>query len=207
MKKVFLFAALAILLMPFLFLVGCGEGSASGLLGGNEEGATPQRTTGRQPPPTLGSAFDTEAGGERSVADPSSDGALERVEVLIAPIWLQSFEDGTFMAVTDLPAKQNIYILTRTSHWAHPEDEVPFITKLETITIRQNASFSQRFSPDPLHWTRAVEVSIEPFEILQKLPLPETTAEGIEIGAGVGFTIRYRALEDHDRVVFFHRLE
>ena len=207
MKKFFLFAMFVMLLTPFLILMGCGENFASGLLGGDdEEDVTLQQPAGRRPPPTLGSVFDTGGDTDGRVTDPRNDDEVNRVEVLMSPVWLQSFEDGTFMAVTDLPAQQDIYILTRTSHWAHAEDEVPFITKLETITIRQNASFSQRFSPDPLHWTRAVEVSIEPIEMLKKLSFPEITAEKIEI-AEADITINYRALENHDRVVFFHRPE
>ena len=199
-KKFFLFA---ILVIPFLILTSCGEDVGSGIRTG--DGVTPQQQpSGRRPPPTLGSTFDPGDGdtGGRVTGDLRDNG--DRVEILISPVWLQSCEDGTFMAVTDLPARQNIYILTRTSHWAHPEDDVPFVTKLETITIKQNASFSQRFSANPLHWTRAVEISIEPFETLQKLSLPETTAEGIEIAEGTEFSARYRALENHDKVVFFH---
>ena len=203
-KRFFLFA---ILLISLSVLAGCGEELASGLVGG-EDTTTQRQPAGRQPPPTLRSTFDGGGTTGGRVTNPrNGDGEANRVEVLISPVWLQSFEDGTFMAVTDFPAKKDVYILTRTSHWAHPEDEVPFVTELETVTIRENASFSQRFSPDPLHWTRAVEVSIESFETLQKLPLPETTAEGIEIGEGAEFTVRYRAVENHDRVVFFHRPE
>ena len=207
-KRFFLFTAFAMLLLtPSLFLTGCGENFVSGLLGGDEgkEGdVTPQQPAGRPPPPTLGSAFDAD---DRATGELRSDDTPERVEILIVPVWLQRFDDGTFMVVTDLPAKQNIYVLVRISHWAHPEDEVPFMTTLATVTIRKNASFSQRFSADPLHWTRAVEVSIEPFKALEKLPLPETTSEGIEIEAGTEFTARYRSLENNDRVVFFHRPE
>lgn len=201
-KRFFHFASVAMLLMPFLALMGCGEGFDSGL---QEEDTTSRQRSDHSPPPTFGSVFDTD---DRASGDSFDDSALDSAEVLTALVWLEKLDNGNMRVMTRLPAQQKTHILVRISHWAHKEDEAPFIAPWAIITIEKNASFSFEFLPEPEHWTRAIRVQIQPFEALSYPGILKEvkykTAEGYDIPEGYEFTAPYRAPEGHTSVDFFH---
>lgn len=202
-KSFFHFASVAMLLMSFLALMGCGEGFDSGLQ--EEEDTTSRQRSDHSPPPTLGSVFDT---GDKASGDSFDGNVVDSAEVLTALVWLEELDNGNMRVTTRLPAKQKTHILVRISHWAHKEDVAPFIAPWAIITIEENANFSHEFLPEPEHWTRAIRVQIQPFETLSyPMILKEVkykTAEGYDIPEGYEFTALYRAAEGHSYVDFFH---
>lgn len=207
-KKVFLFAGVAMLLIPLLVLAGCGDDFSdfeSGLLkSGDEKDVTPQQPADKHLPPLV-SVFDSD---DRASGNSFDDNEVDSAEVLTAVVWMEKLQNGNMRVATSLPAQQKTHILARITHWAHEEDEGPFLAPFTIITIKKNASFSGEFlPPEPEHWTRAIRVQIEPFTSLRKLPLAAVnykTAEGYDLEEGHEFTAPYRAPEDHRFVDFFH---
>ena len=201
MKKRFFLFAILLLLTPFLVLTGCGEDAGSGILGG--DGATVRQPIGKQPPPTVGSAFTGGDTGGRATGD-----GVDSAEVLTALVWLEKLENGNMRIVASLAAKQKIHILVWITHWAHPEDEAPFLVTPAIITIQENANFSLEFlPPKPEHWTRSIRVQIGPFKDLKDLSLKTVdykTAEDYDIEEEHEFTALYRVPEGHGHVDFFY---
>ena len=198
-------------------LAGCGDyadyerESGGILIGEGPSGSTQEPTRIVLPPTPPPAQPQTTTVGAAKNGDAIKFSNEE--EVLFSPVGLQLEPRGVQVVTSAPPTAGTLIILVRTSYWWRIEDEKPFESVFQFVTITMGADSSKVF-PVNLWPGVTTEVAIEPLEVAKeaivKMRAPDRdgeeekkvfTRERHEIQKDHRF-VAYEPVEEHRRLVF-----